>query len=337
MNDIRYHIFDEPFVLESGDEIQDLKLAYHCFGKLNEEKTNIIWAFHAFSADSNVIGWWPGLFGPDCFYDPEEYYIICVNTIGSPYGSSRPLDLDFPFFTVRDIVNSQIKLAEALGISKIHTAIGGSFGGNQALEFAYSFEGEIDHLVLIACSARESAWSIALHEAQRMALSADPTFGQNNGGKCGMKAARAMAMLNYRTFEMYIQKQTDLDGRINDFSAASYVQYQGEKFVKRFNALCYYYLMNCLDTHDIGRNRRGEQEALRNIKKSSLVIGIDSDILIPTNLQKFMARYIPDAEYVEIHSEYGHDGFLIETLKLAGVIKQFYANRTIENISMSAF
>lgn len=332
MNEIKSYKLKDPFDLESGKQIQGLKIAYHSFGKINKDKTNVIWAFHAFSADSNVIGWWPGLFGRGCLYDPDEYCIICVNTIGSPYGSSKPTDLSFPIFTVRDIVNTQLKLAEHLGISKIHTAIGGSFGGNQALEFAYSFKGEIDHLVLIACSARESAWSIALHEAQRLALTSDPTFGTYNGGHPGMKAARAMAMLNYRTFEMYVQKQTDRDGRIRGFSAASYIQYQGEKFVNRFDALCYYYLMNCLDTHDIGRNRGGEQVAISCIQIPSLVIGIDSDILIPPKLQMFIARHLPSSEYVEIHSEYGHDGFLIETSTLAKNIKKFYKKYSLKSI-----
>ncbi len=314
----------EVLKLESGRIIENLEIVYHTFGEMNEERNNIIWVFHAISADSDVLSWWPGLFGENCLFDPKKYFIICANTIGSPYGSTRPLNDEFPNFTVRDIVQCHFFLAKELNINSIHTCIGGSFGGYQAIEFAYAFNGSIEHLILLASSARESAWGIAIHESQRIAMKSDPTFGTPNGGQAGMKAARSIAMLTYRTTEAFVDSQSDKDDKVDDFKASSYIQYQGEKFIKRFDALCYYYLTKCIDSHNLGRNRGGERLALRRINIRTLIIGFRSDQLVPTRFQKFMANNLPNAEYKEIESDYGHDGFLVEVEKISTLINQFY-------------
>jgi homoserine O-acetyltransferase len=320
----KYHNI-KNFAFESGSVLPDLTIAYQTFGTLNTDKSNVVWVFHALSANANVLEWWPGLFGEDDYFNPQEYFIICANVIGSPYGSSTPTDLHFPFFTVRDVVKSQLILADYLNIKQIRVAIGGSFGGNQALEFAHSFKGVIDNLILLVSSAQESAWGKAIHQAQRMAIETDSTFGTENGGKKGVKAARAIAMLTYRTIEAYIKTQTDDDERLDNFKAASYIQYQGDKFEKRFNALSYYYLSKCLDTHHIGRGRDGTEKALSEIKVKTLLIGIDSDGLITPHQQKYMAEHLPKAVYKEIHSDYGHDGFLIETKTISSCIAAFLA------------
>ena len=314
---------NKPFVLESGEEIVNLKLAYHTFGKLNEKRNNVVWAFHALTANSDVMDWWKGLFGTTDFFNPSEYFIICVNTIGSPYGSSSPQDLDFPQFTVRDVVKAHLEIAKFLSIKNIEIAIGGSFGGNQALEFTYSFSGKIKNLILIASCARESAWGIAIHESQRLALHSDPTFKEKNGGENGLKAARAIGMLTYRTSNAFVHQQTDEEEKTSNFKAASYINYQGEKFTKRFNSISYFYLTNCLDTHNIGRGRGGEEIALTKINSNTLIIGISTDTLIKVDQQKFMSKHIPMAQYEEIHSDFGHDGFLIETEKITNTIRNF--------------
>jgi len=313
-------------ILESNQAITDLELAYQTFGELNKEKDNVIWAFHAISGNSNVMDWWPGIFGEEAIYNPKSYFIICANTLGSPFGSTMPADFNFPNFTVRDVVQAHILLAKELGITKIHTAIGGSFGGYQALEFAYSFLGEIDHLILLACSAKESAWGIAIHESQRMALKADITFGEKGEGKEGIKAARAIAMLTYRTSEVIIEEQTDTENRIDDFKASGYINYQGDKFSKSFDALSFYYLTKCIDSHNIGRNRGGEVLALQKIKIPTLVIGFNSDTLNPIRFQKFLAEHLPNSVFKGFDSEFGHDGFLLETDKITESINKFYSN-----------
>jgi len=175
------------------------------------------------------LAWWPGLFGEGKIFDPKSHFIVCVNSLGSPYGSTKPENSDFPIFTVRDQAKVNVHLANELGIEKIHTLIGGSFGGYQALEFAYSYGSRIEYLVLLATSARESAWGIAIHEAQRLALKADPTFGNANEGQTGLKAARALAMLTYRTSFQLIKDQTDTGNQLDGFKASSYINNQGEK------------------------------------------------------------------------------------------------------------
>ena len=318
----QYHTV-KNFQLESGDILPELKIAYHTFGVQNANQDNVVWAFHALSANSNVLDWWPGLFGENDYFNPEKHFIICANVIGSPYGSSAPTDLNFPFFTLRDVAKAHLALAETLKINCIEVAIGGSFGGNQALEFAYDFTGTIKNLILLVSTAEESAWGIAIHQAQRMALQADASFGEIKGGKQGLKAARAIAMLTYRTQKSYQDTQTDTEEKVSDFKAASYIQYQGDKFERRFDALSYYYLSKCLDSHAIGRGRGGVEKALSQLKQRCLLIGIDSDLLIEPHQQKFMARYMPNSVYKEIHSDFGHDGFLIETKDITKIINDF--------------
>ena len=209
------------FVLESGQKLDNLELVYYTYGELNENRNNVVWAFHALSANADVTDWWSGLFGEDDYFNPDEHFIICANVLGSPYGSTRPYNQEFPLFTVRDVVNAHLLLADELNISHVHVAIGGSFGGSQALEFAYAFEGMIDNLILIASSAKESAWGIAIHESQRMAMKADPTFGNPNGGSDGIRAARAIGMLTYRSVRSFETQQTNYDDRVDDFDVIS--------------------------------------------------------------------------------------------------------------------
>ncbi len=322
------------FELESGETLSDIQVAYQTYGHLNNKKDNVVWAFHALSANADVLSWWPGLFGEHDLLNPKDYFIICANVLGSPYGSTHPESSDFPLFTVRDVVNVQLKLAQELEIAHIHIAIGGSFGGSQALEFAYSFKGLINNLVLIACAAKESAWGIAIHESQRMALTADTTFGEPGGGSKGIRAARAIGMLTYRSAKSFEAQQANYDDRIDEFDVSSYIQYQGEKFDKRFDALSYYYLSKCLDTHNIGRGRGGVDDALSKISTKSLVIGINTDHLLPTYLQKTIANSLSNGHYKEIESEFGHDGFLIETKKISALIQSFISTSPVKELSV---
>jgi homoserine O-acetyltransferase len=325
---MKYIDLNKKFILESGESIENLKIAYSTFGKLNKEKDNIIWVCHAISGDTDVLNWWSGLFGEDKLFNPEEHFIICASSLGSPYGSTKPHNSEFPIFTVRDQAQVYIHLANELGITKIHTLIGGSFGGYQALEFAYTFSNHIEHLILLATSARESAWGIAIHEAQRLALKADPTFGRSNEGLTGLKAARALAMLTYRTSYQLIKDQTDVGQQVDGFKASSYINYQGDKFSKRFDSLCLYYLTKCIDSHNIGRLRGGEKKALQKINIPTLVIGFNSDMLVPISSQIFLADHLPNASLSQIDSSYGHDGFLMETEKITQIIQGFYLEKS---------
>ncbi len=317
------YILPEDFCLESGGNLESPTMVYHTAGELNYARNNVVWVFHALTANSNVFEWWPGLFGEDDYFNPNDHFIICVNTLGSPYGSTRPNDLHFPIFTVRDVVKLQLRLAEHLKISHIQTLIGGSFGGYQAIEFAYSFNGNIEQFISIGSSAAITPWSIAIHESQRLALQADSTFGILDGGQAGLKAARAIGMLTYRTAESLNQSQADAPENWNSHKVASYINYQGNKLVNRFDALAYFYLTSCLDSHNVGRGRGGLSKALSKLKMNTLVISIDTDQLELPAYQAEMSKHIPHSTHITIHSEWGHDGFLIETESIAKTIETF--------------
>jgi len=329
--------YKSRFTLESGKSLPELEIAYHTYGNFVSGKSKVVWVCHALTANSDVFDWWKGLFGKTNFYNPDEYFIVCDNILGSFYGTTgaasinpetgKPYYLNFPLITVRDMVKAHQVLAAHLGIEKIYTVIGGSLGGQQAIEWSITEPERIQHLVTIATSAQHSPWGIAFRESQRMALEADPTFRTNdlNAGQNGLKAARAIALLSYRNYNAYRQSQSEETNENTDnFRASSYQNYQGEKLVKRFNAHVYWYLSKAMDTHNVGRGRKNIMDALASIKAKTLVAGIASDILFPLQEQEFLAEHIPGAVFRKIESLYGHDGFLLETKQLAGTIHEFY-------------
>jgi homoserine O-acetyltransferase len=189
------------------------------------------------------------------------------------------------------------------------------------------YPGLIQRLILLASGARQTPWAIAFSESMRLAMSADKTFtsGDPEGGKDGLKAARSIALISYRTRDAYNETQKEEgDEKLSSFKAASYQAYQGEKLVKRFNPYSYWCLTCLSDTHNIGRDRGGITEALKRIKARVLCVGIKSDLLFPTDDQKFITANVSGAEYVEMDSFYGHDGFLIETKTVTRIISDFW-------------
>lgn len=333
----------KTFKLENGKRIRNLQIGYHTYGKLNEKKDNVVWVCHALTANSDVFEWWPGLFGESDFFNPEDYFIVCANIIGSPYGTTNPLStnpatgqayyLSFPQFSTRDLAAAHQLLAEHLQLETIHILIGGSMGGHQALEWAIAQPEKFEHLILLATNAQHSPWGIAFNESQRLAIRTDRTFFAQtpDGGAKGLKVARSMALLSYRAYETYgsTQLETD-DNKTDDYKAASYQNYQGEKLCKRFNAYSYWFLSKAMDSHHIGRGRGGIQMALKQIQARTLVLGINNDLLFPTEEQKELAAGIPKACFKGLDSLYGHDGFLIETGKITREIKTFLTKKPID-------
>jgi homoserine O-acetyltransferase len=214
-------------------------------------------------------------------------------------------------------VKAHILLRQHLGIESIDLLLGGSMGGYQALEWTIMEPTVIQKMFLIATTAAESAWAIAIHTAQRLSIEADTTWKEANpnAGAKGLKAARAIGMLTYRNYEIFKEKQTDADAeKTDDLKAASYINYQGDKLVNRFNAYSYWLLTKSMDSHHIARGRGGDLKAtLSSIQTPTLVIGINSDILCPLAEQKFLEAHMPNATLVAIDSMFGHDGFIIET------------------------
>ena len=333
-------IYNQSFKLESGEILPSLKIAYSTLGELNTSQDNVIWVCHALTANSEAALWWEGLIGEGKFYNPAQHFIVCANIIGSCYGTSGPIEinpengkpyfLSFPSFTIRDMVAAHELLRAHLGIKNIHTCIGGSLGGQQAMEWAIEKPELIDNLVMLATNAVHSPWGIAFNESQRMAIAADPTWkdASMEAGQQGMKAARAIALLSYRNYNTYEYSQSETDTEKTDnFKASSYQNYQGEKLVKRFNCHSYWYLSKAMDGHNVGRGRGGIEKALGLIKAKTLVIGIKTDILFPVSEQISLAENIHGALYNQIDSLFGHDGFLIETAQITESISNFYASK----------
>lgn len=325
----------EPFALEAGGILPELQLAYHSYGQPNEDWSNVLWVCHALTANSDPVDWWPGMVGPGCYYDPKDWYILCVNMLGSCYGSSGPLTQNpatgkpwgstFPQVTVRDMVRAMDLLRQYLSIDQIHTLIGGSMGGHQVLEWAVQQPDLVKNMVVLATNARHSPWGIAYNTSQRMALQADPTWNQPGGGIQGIMAARSIAMLSYRSYTAYCHTQPhDNDELLANYRVESYQRYQGEKLQKRFDPYSYYLLSLGMDSHHLGRGRGPVEQVLASIRARTLCIGITSDGLFPPEEQQYLAQHIPDARYVEIDSIFGHDGFLVEHEKISAAIQAFY-------------
>ena len=321
------------FQLESGRKLSSLSLVYQTWGRLNADRSNVVWVCHALTGNHRVEEWWGDLFGAGKCFDPSDYFIVAVNVPGSAYGSTGPLSEEllpeeqfdaFPVITVRDMAAGLELVRKELEIERIHVLIGASLGGQQLLEWSLLIPDKIDHIIPIATNLKHSPFGIAFNEAQRMAIQADPTFygKQANGGEAGLKAARAIGMLSYRTYEGYKITQSESDNSgYDDFRASSYQKYQGEKLANRFNAFSYWILSKAMDSHNVFRNRGGN--VFERCGMPALVIGIDSDLLFPVSEQEELANCLPNAKLVRLQSDFGHDGFLVETETLTNHIKQF--------------
>ncbi len=350
---------DTVLALECGVQLHGYHLAYTTLGTLNKNGDNVVWIFHALTANSNPEEWWPGLVGSGKFFDPGKYFIVCVNMPGSCYGSIGPLDKDadgniyyhnFPHFTTRDMIRAYQPLCRYLSITKIHIGIGGSMGGQQLLEWAIEEPELFEYIVPVGTNAWHSSWGVAFNTTQRMSIESDGTWQQKDplAGMNGMKAARACALLSYRNYETYSHTQQVTSLNIsNGFynqelienikeGADSYQRYQGDKLARRFNAYSYYFLSLAMDSHNVGRARESAEAALQKIKAKALVIGITTDILFPVNEQQFIAKNIKEGSFKAINSLYGHDGFLLEFHQIEVLIRNFIGSHTITNQIVNA-
>jgi len=329
--------FNQPFELELGGTLPGFHLRYTTLGTLNATRDNVVWVCHALTGSSDFTDWWGNLFSADSPFNPKKHFIICANMLGSCYGSTGPFSVNtesgkiyfhsFPTLTNRDVIKAFDLLRKSLGIYSIQTLIGGSLGGQQAIEWAIQEPEIFEHLIPIACNAQHSPWGIAFNEAQRMAIAADVSWKENDfvAGIEGLKAARAIGILSYRTYDTFQQTQSEESFETTDsFRASTYQQYQGKKLSKRFNAFAYWTLSKMMDNHNVARQRGNVEQALKRIKAKTLVVGIDNDILFPIHEQLFLAEHIRSADVQIIQSLYGHDGFLVEHEQLTNTLKKFY-------------
>lgn len=327
-----------PFSLELGGRLPALRVGYRTWGTLAADGSNAVVVCHALTGSADADLWWTRMFGPGRALDPEKDFVVCSNILGSCYGTTGPTSIDpatgapwlggFPAITVRDMVRVQHALAVSLGVRRVRMVIGGSLGGMQALEWALLYPSLVESVVFVASTARHSAWCIGLSEAQRQALFADARW---NGGRydpaeppsAGLAAARMMAMLSYRSqpsFEMRFARRPQTEDL---FAIESYLRYQGQQLVDRFDAATYVTLTRAMDTHDVSRGRGDYEEVLRGLRQPMLVVSIDSDVLYWPWEQREVAALAPNARLAVMDSPHGHDAFLIDVDRLSDMVTDF--------------
>ncbi|MPS76318.1 MAG: homoserine O-acetyltransferase [Microbacterium sp.] len=338
------------FRTESGAELPGIRLAYETWGELNPERDNAILLLHALTGDSHVrgdagpghptAGWWQDIVGPGAAIDTDRWFVVAPNMLGGCQGSTGPASIAadgyewaqrFPYLTVRDQVEAQRRLTEHLGIDRWAAVVGGSMGGMHALEWGVTHPEMLERLAVLAAPPANTADQIALNSVQLEAIRIDPGFAggeyydaaPGDGPHRGLSLARRMALLNYRSpAELNVRFQRSWQSGVSPFGAGgrfaveSYLDFHGNKFTRRFDANSYITLVEAMNSHDVGRGRGGVEEALRAVTATTLVLGIDSDRLFPVDGQQRIARSIPtvlDDDAVVLASDFGHDGFLIET------------------------
>jgi homoserine O-acetyltransferase len=319
---------NKPFTTESGFTFPHLDIAFKTWGRLNAEQDNAVLVFHALTGHAAADEWFPGIFRNGGLVQEYQPFVLCMNVIGSCYGSTGPLSInpetgkpylnDFPKLTIRDMVRAQQRLVDALGIRGIKIVLGASMGGMQALEWAV-MDPRVERAIIIAVGKSHTAWQIAISEAQRQAIYADANwnngyFDPAKGPDKGLAAARMMAMFTYRSKDSFERRfgRSEQPGKPGVFQIESYLHHQGKKLVDRMNAITYVRLTQAMDSHDIGRGRGGAESVLKALKIPLLAVGISSDILYPPSEQKELAALCARGTYVEMISDNGHDAFLIE-------------------------
>jgi len=329
----------ETFVLESGEKLPALQVAYRSWGELAADGRNAVLICHALTGSADADDWWPGLIGEGRALDPARHFIVCSNVLAGCYGSSGPIQPHpddgepwgsrFPRVTVRDMVQAQARLLDHLGVGELSLVLGPSLGGMQVLEWAASFPQRVRAIAPIGVSGRHSAWCIGISEAQRQAIYADPNWQQGRYSVAdppakGLAVARMFAMCSYRSRENFQQRfGRKLQAGDTRFSVASYLDYQGEKLVRRFDANTYVRLTQAMDSHDLARDRGEYSAVLAGMDLPALIVSVDSDVLYPPCEQRELAEHLPQARYEVLHTSAGHDGFLIETDALNAMLVSF--------------
>ncbi len=340
--------------LQRGGQLGPVTLAYETWGTLNAAGDNAVLIAHALTGNSHAhdpeqpdnmkVAWWNPLIGPGRPIDTSRYFVICSNVLGSCYGSTGPSSLDprtgraygmrFPVVTIRDMVHAQRKLVEHLGVRQLALVVGGSIGGQQALEWAVSYPELVQKVAVVAATAALTAQAIAFSEVGRQAIMLDPRwmrgdYAPGQGPDVGLAVARMLAMITYQSEEaMELRfsrnparrtevasptRSPDLGGR---FDVEGYLYYQGETLARRFDANSYLYISRAMDLYDVSEGYASLDDALRRIRSKALFIGIRSDFLFPAAHVRWLAHRVRalggDAIYTELDSPHGHDAFLKE-------------------------
>jgi homoserine O-acetyltransferase len=355
---------DRPFALDGGVTLHEVTVAYETWGTLDERASNAVLLCHAWTGDSHAAGdagrghpapgWWDDLIGPGRPIDTDRWFVVCANVLGGCQGSTGPASLHptdghpygsrFPVVTIRDMVRAQARLATHLGVGAWHAVVGGSMGGMQVLEWALTFPQRVRSIVPIATCAQATAQQIAWGAIGRRAIRLDPRWRGGDyydapageGPSEGLAVARMIAQVTFRSDNVFTDKfgrdladgneLSDSLGLWQRFEVERYLEYHGDKLVRRFDTNSYLLIGKAMDLHDVGRHRGGLEAAMARITVPSLTVGIWSDILYPTYQQRQIAALLvnsPSSEYVELDSPHGHDAFLIEFDQVGPPIARF--------------
>jgi homoserine O-acetyltransferase/O-succinyltransferase len=340
------------FTLELGATLPEVTVAYETWGELNHDRSNAVLVEHAISGDAHAAGesgpgqiskgWWDDFVGPGKPIDTDRFFVLCSNVLGGCQGTTGPSSPDaegvpygsrFPSITIRDQVAVEVALADALGIDTFYAVIGGSMGGMRALEWAVAHPERVQRAIVLAVGASASAEQIALCSLQDRAIRGDRSFA---GGDYyttgdfpveGLALARGIGHVSYRTSQEFDVRfgrdpQAGEDPlRGGRYAIESYLEYHGEKLIRRFDANTYIVLSEAMNTHDVGRGRGGLESALATVRAKVTVIGLTSDRLYPLSQQEELVKFLPTADALHvIDSLYGHDGFLLEAEKISPIV-----------------
>lgn len=349
--------------LEHGGVLSPVTLAYETWGKLNAAGDNAILITHALTGNAHAhdverpddprVAWWNPLIGPGRPIDTSRYFVICSNVIGSCYGSTGPSSIDprtgrsygmrFPIVTIRDMVRAQRVLIEHLGVRELAKVIGGSIGGQQALEWAVTYPDMVRKVAVIAATAALTAQAVAFSEVERQAIMADPQwqggeYALGQGPTTGLAIARMLAMITYQSEESmeqrfgrnhvqrcHAQPPSGSCDPAERFDVENYLYYQGGALARRFDANSYLYISRAMDLYDVSAGYASIEAALRRIRSKALFVGIRSDFLFPAAHVRWLANKVHtlggDATYVELDSPHGHDAFLKEWAQMADALR----------------
>ncbi len=353
-SETKYFTFANPpeeLILESGEKLGPITLAYETYGELNTQKSNAILVFHALSGDAHAAGangWWTSLIGPEKCLDTNKHFVVCSNVIGGCQGSTgpsatnpktgKPYGTDFPLVTICDMVNAQAKLISYLGIEKLLAVIGGSMGGMQVLQWMIAYPERIWSAIPIATTLKHTPQQIAFNEVGRQAIIADPDWKKGHYySSCapikGLALARMIGHITYMSDASMAQK---FGRRVREdkepfkfgaeFEVEGYLRNRGDSFVKRFDANSYLYITKAIDYFNI-LNENNITTIFKGLKAKVLVISFKSDWLYPSYQSQDIVKACKlsgvDTTYCEINSTYGHDSFLLETEQENQLIKHF--------------
>lgn len=355
------HIGDFP--TEAGGIIHDCYLAYQRWGTLRvhaDGKSNVILVEHALTGNSNAVDWWPGVIGPGLALDTDLFCVICTDVLGGCDGSVGPSSPHpdggwwgsrFPAIDIRDMVRAEHQLLTQLGIRHIASVIGGSMGGARALEWGFLYPEMCESSLILAVSARASAWQIGIQSSQIQSIVRDPHWCDGDyyyhgvTPDTGLGAARKLAHLTYRG-ELELDERFGTDPQSGEnpmgefrnstqrFAVQSYLDYQARKLVERFDAGSYVVLTEALNRHDVGRGRGGLIKALAQHTVPTVVAGVNTDILYPYHQQEHLARNLGNLITLQkISSPVGHDAFLIENRQVTNIIHRLRAQSGIDHTS----